>query len=420
MAVNLFDVFVVGSTDPSAAGETRLAAALATKHGVPLPTVAKAIAAKNLRAGQGLEPAQAQALVKQLQSMGAVTVIRSAAGRLPANTGQVGRATGTSPIAKVSGVQPVASSSPSLSASSSSASSPAVSATAFTPGRPTPAAADGWSSTPAPLGGSAPLGGASSFAMPSVGLAGGDAFAPFTPSAAPDARDPFQPRQTATPAISTAKVRTPPPPHQSVPSSSGLALDVDPAPRLELERGGRREPDDEAPPRARSSMSPSSLREMDAGGKSGVAMDEDPKNLNLIRCVQHGLYYDKTKASGCRKCLAGARDFVNKLEQRDTAFRIADFRGKPAKRAFVGLTFALVLGFLPAAYYCFGPGGTDTHRLRLEQEVLSRQTGTEDNLRVFDDLDGQVTASHERASRNTAIVWVAVTGVAMLGWYKIT
>jgi len=86
----------------------------------------------------------------------------------------------------------------------------------------------------------------------------------------------------------------------------------------------------------------------------------------------------------------------------------------------VGLTFGLVLGFLPAAYYCFGPGATDMHRLRLEQEVLSRQTGTEDNLRVFDDLDGQVTRSHERASRNTAIVWVAVAGVAMLGWYKIT
>lgn len=442
MAANLFDVFVVGSTDPSAAGETRLAAALATKHGVPLPTVAKAIAAKNLRAGQGLEPAQAQALVKQLQSMGAVTVIRSAAGRLPANTGQVGRATGTLPIAKVSGMQPVASSpSPSLSASmpvmpaSMSASMPALSASlsasmpALSPaspaGRPSPlpAPADGWAGAASPLGGSAPLGAASSFGMPSVGPSGADPFAPLVPPAASDARDPFQPRHMATPAISTAKVFTPPPPpqHLSVPSSSGLALDFEPAPKLELARRAGSEHEDEAPPRPRQSMSPSSLREMDAGGTSGVAMDEDPKNLNLIRCVQHGLYYDKTKASGCRKCLSGARDFANKLEQqRDTAFRIADFAGKPARRAFVGLTFALVLGFLPAAYYCFGPGGTEVHRLRLEQEVLSRQTGTEDNLRVFDDLDGRVVASHERTSRNTAIVWVAVTGVAMLGWYKIT
>ena len=78
MAGNLFDVFVVGSTDPSAAGETRLAAALSAKHGVPLATVAKAISAKNLRAGQSLERVQAQALVRQLQSIGAVTVIRTA------------------------------------------------------------------------------------------------------------------------------------------------------------------------------------------------------------------------------------------------------------------------------------------------------------------------------------------------------
>ena len=61
MPGNLFDVFVVGSSDPSAAGETRLAAALSAKHGVPLATVSKAISAKNLRAGQGLEQAQAQA-----------------------------------------------------------------------------------------------------------------------------------------------------------------------------------------------------------------------------------------------------------------------------------------------------------------------------------------------------------------------
>src|SRR5450631_399580 len=78
MAGNLFDVFVVGSTDPSAAGETRLAAALSAKHGLPLATVAKAISAKNLRAGQSLDQAQAQALVRHLQAIGAVTVIRSA------------------------------------------------------------------------------------------------------------------------------------------------------------------------------------------------------------------------------------------------------------------------------------------------------------------------------------------------------
>lgn len=413
MAANLFDVFVVGSSDPSAAGETRLAAALATKHGVPLPTVAKAIAAKNLRAGQGLEQAQAQALVKQLQAMGAVTVIRPAVAR--GTVVQSARSTGTMPVAKMSGVQPVASPPPGPLS-----------------GRPPMPSSTGWAAAAAPLPAPTPapvsLSGTSSFGMPAIGTAiGGDPFAPLAPSSAPAATregyDPFQPRKVATPVVSTAKVRTPPPPqHVAMPSDSGLALDVEPTPaRLELARGNRREAeDDESGPRVRSAMAASSLREMDAGGASGVAMDEDPKNLNLVRCVQHGLYYDKTKASGCRKCMAGARDFATKIEHRDDAFRIVDVRGKPARRAFLGLSFALVLGFLPAAYYCFGPGATEAHRLRLEQEVLSRQTGTEDNLRVFDDLDVQVKTSHERSTRNTAIVWLAVTGVAMLGWYKIT
>ena len=159
---------------------------------------------------------------------------------------------------------------------------------------------------------------------------------------------------------------------------------------------------------------------MDAGGSSGVAMDEDPKNLNLVRCIQHGLYYDKTKASGCRKCLSSARDFAVKLEAQKVGFHLGDFRAKPAKRAFLGLLFALVLGFLPAAYYCFGPGATPPRKLRVEQELLSRQSGTEEILARFDELDGQVSEAHDKASRNAAVVWVAVAGVALLGWYKVT
>jgi hypothetical protein len=156
------------------------------------------------------------------------------------------------------------------------------------------------------------------------------------------------------------------------------------------------------------------------GGNSGVAMDEDPKNLNLIRCVQHGLYYDKSKASGCRKCMSTARDAVNKMTAQNTTFHIGDLHRKPAKRAFIGLAIALVLGFLPAVYYCFGPGTTEARKFRVEQELLSRQPGTEEIMRRFDELDTQVDESHGRASRNTAIVWFAVAGVAMLGWYKIS
>jgi hypothetical protein len=136
--------------------------------------------------------------------------------------------------------------------------------------------------------------------------------------------------------------------------------------------------------------------------------------------VQHGLYYDKTKSSGCRKCMASAREVVDKMEAQAAGFHVGDFRRKPAQRAFLGLVFALVLGFLPAVYYCFGPGTSEVRRLRVEQELLSRQPGIEEIMHRFDELDVQVNDSHSQATRNTAIVWVAVASVAMLGWYRIT
>jgi hypothetical protein len=84
------------------------------------------------------------------------------------------------------------------------------------------------------------------------------------------------------------------------------------------------------------------------------------------------------------------------------------------------LLFALVLGFLPAVYYCFGPGTAEVSKLRVEQELLSRQPGTEEIMRRFDELDVQVDDAHSQSTRKTSIVWVAVASVAMLGWYKIT
>jgi hypothetical protein len=222
-----------------------------------------------------------------------------------------------------------------------------------------------------------------------------------------------------------ARPRTPPVAAPR-PAPPGLALDTSPGPKLELARSDRSNsggPTDEdlMPPRAnRPTASAGSLREMGMAGTSGVAMDEDPKNLNLVRCVQHGLYYDKTKASGCRKCMSPAREVAAKMTAEATTFHVGDLRRKPAKRAFLGLLFALVLGFLPAAYYCFGPGSAEVRKVRTEQELLSRQPGTEEVLKRFDQLDGQVGDLHDQASRNAAIVWVAVTSVCLFGWYKIT
>ena len=415
MPGNLFDVFVVGSSDPSAAGETRLAAALSAKHGVPLATVSKAISAKNLRAGQSLEQAQAQALVKHLQSIGAVTVIR------PSGARAQGQATTQSQAPYVPRSQP----------------SPVPAQTANRGKMATPSPGSGWPGASLVLGNdpapAAPSGGG--FNLPSLSPASvGDPFAPVTPGVSlsqTGTNDPFQPKRTTTPVLGIpARPRqspTPSPPGQTHPSGSGLALDVSLGSKLELARGDRAGGSEEELSAARSrsasdsaSASAGSLRDLGMGAASGVAMDEDPKNLNLVRCVQHGLYYDKSKASGCRKCLSSAREVANKMTEQAEGFHVGNLRRKPGQRAFLGLVFALVLGFLPAVYYCFGPGTAEVRKLRVEQELLSRQPGTEEIMRRFDELDGQVDDAHGKSTRNTSIVWVAVASVAMLGWYKIT
>jgi hypothetical protein len=103
--------------------------------------------------------------------------------------------------------------------------------------------------------------------------------------------------------------------------------------------------------------SATNLRDLGMAGKSGVEADRDPKNINLVRCVQHGLYYDKTKASGCRKCLSVAREMAGHFQVRTPEERISGELSKhPAKWAFLGLALALFIGFLPATVRAFdGP-----------------------------------------------------------------
>lgn len=420
MAGNMFDVFVVGSTDPSTAGETRLAAALSTKHGIPLATVAKAIAVKNLRAGQSLDQAQAQALVRQLQSIGAVTVIRPAAPSRPQSPSPATRVPGQPALPPPLSVPP-----PVPAFGRTLLAGPASSSAR-------PGAPSGLANAPNAAMSTVPMGGLDlpGLGMTAAGPGGaGDPFAPLAPSPAaapaPSGIDPFQPWRAVTPPLATAARPRPgaisSPASQGAATASGLALDDGGGTKLELARGDRITSDDEiAALRARPSGSAASLREIGMKEASGVAMDQDPKNLNLVRCVQHGLYYDKTKASGCRKCLSAAREFATKMQAKPERFRVGDLRDKPAKRAFLGLAFALVIGFLPAAYYCFGPGAATARNLRFEQELLSRKPGTEEILHRFDELDAQVSQSHNRATRNSAIVWLAVSSLAMLGWYRIT
>jgi hypothetical protein len=191
---------------------------------------------------------------------------------------------------------------------------------------------------------------------------------------------------------------------------------------LELAREGQQGSSEESLPPSRSQVAASNLRDIGATNASGVSVEDEDQNLNLVRCAQHGLYYDKTKASGCRKCMSAAREMAAGFESRKAAtkIKVANLRDQPAKRAFIGLAVAFILGFLPAAYYAFGPGAAAARELRVRQELLSRQPGTEDVLRQFDDLDEQVTRSRERSMRNIALVWLATSAAAMAGWYKVT
>jgi hypothetical protein len=412
MAGQLFDVFVVGSADPSPAGETRLASALSAKHGVPLTTVAKAISAKNLRAGQSLEQTQAQTLVRQLQVMGAVTVIRPAAGP-PRASSQMPAVTARGPAAPVPPVMP-------MSRADRPAAAPAPvsvpsSAAAASPGFGPPLVAPPNSGKAA----GSQLGSSQGSAPP-----GTDPFAAL-PASNPGASNTWlAPPPAGSPVGRSRATRTPPPASQHtspVPGTDAFHADVSSGPRLELARGDATRPSDDVVP-VRGTPTAGSLRDIGAADASGVAMDEDPRNLNLVRCAQHGLYYDKTKASGCRKCMSTARELAMGFESRNApaSLKVANLRNQPAKRAFIGLAVAFLLGLLPAAYYAFGPGSADARELRVRQEVLSRQPGTEEILHQFDELDEQVNRSRDRSLRNIALVWATTSIAAMAGWYKVT
>ena len=439
MAGQLFDVFVVGSADPSPAGETRLASALSSKHGVPLATVTKAISAKNLRAGQSLEQAQAQALVRQLQIMGAVTVIRTAAGP-PRASSPAQSAAGQGPTAPMPPAVPVsraahpaAAPAPGSSASALAAASPGFGPPLVAPTDPASAGGAFAPLQAANAAGSQP--GSGRFASPQ----GADPFAPHPAStpgvAVPTSGTWLAPPPAGSPIGRSRGTRTPPPAGQyaspvpgtdgflasPVPGTDAFSADIASGPKLELARGDPARPSDDVLP-VRATPSAGSLRDVRAAESSGVAMDEDPRNLDLVRCAQHGLYYDKTKASGCRKCMSMAREVAMGFESRNApaSLKLANLRDQPAKRAFIGLAVAFVLGLLPAAYYAFGPGSADARELRVRQEVLSRQPGTEEILHQFDEVEEQVSRARDRSLRNIALVWAATSAAAMAGWYKVT
>jgi hypothetical protein len=85
MSAPLYDVFVVGPSDPSPTAEARLCTTLATQSGRPVTAIAKALADRNLRVAHGVTRELAERFVRELLTLGAATtVVPSAAPPAPA------------------------------------------------------------------------------------------------------------------------------------------------------------------------------------------------------------------------------------------------------------------------------------------------------------------------------------------------
>jgi hypothetical protein len=157
-------------------------------------------------------------------------------------------------------------------------------------------------------------------------------------------------------------------------------------------------------------------------GSSGLRLTDSETGDDNERCPVHGLLYDRRASTGCKKCQldkdAGKRSATRGAARAPD--RVARLRDTPPRRAFLGISLALALGFLPAALYALKPAAGEVSRLRAEQADLSMRAGTEDNLRRFDELETLVDGSRDKAMRNTLIIWVLIGGAVMGAYYKIT
>ena len=90
------------------------------------------------------------------------------------------------------------------------------------------------------------------------------------------------------------------------------------------------------------------------------------------------------------------------------------------RRALVGLALALVIGFIPAAYYRFGISGAEVHRIRARQLELSALPGEKPITDEFDRLEAAVSQVRHRGLIHTAILWVLVSGIAGAALYRLS
>ena len=91
----------------------------------------------------------------------------------------------------------------------------------------------------------------------------------------------------------------------------------------------------------------------------------------------------------------------------------------PTKRAFAGLALALLIGFVPAAYYALGVCGGEVRAIRARQAALSTRPGGAGLDAELDRLDVTIDGVRRRGMRNTALVWLLVTAIAGAGFHRL-
>jgi hypothetical protein len=421
MSAELYDVLVLGPAEANPVAEARLAAALAARNGLPITTIAQGLSEKNLGVGQGLDRMAAEALVAQLQSMGALTSIRRSAGaafppssQLTPPPGQGFRPLGTPTGGSLQGAAPGSGLRiGGLGANPSSAGS-LFKAPPTSPGAErTPTSGPGLR----PLGVLRPDAAIPTPAAPAARIqtnglgvkvpTGAGAFSFNEPPPGSRPRATARAMAVAEPAPRAASpVATP-----AAPAGDPFASPEAGVASLELDR--ERRPTGHRPAVSVAGASglnnPKLVAPKNASGLEVAGAKKD----HVERCPKHGLLYDARKSSACRKCLVDGRKAVDDGPA-------GNLRSSPGRRALLGILFALVLGFAPAAYYARGPGAAEVNRLRAEQQHLSSGPGSEATMRRFDELEEQVLASRRKSMQFTLAVWVAASGLLLGVWYKIT
>jgi hypothetical protein len=376
----------------AAAEPTALATALAGRLGVARPVVAQGLADRKLCAGRRLEAGAAQNLVRELRELGATTMMRPSPAAAPA--GAPARPASAPPGAPREPAPPAR---PSSHAPS-----------------PRPLAADSHDQ----------------FGPPPSGDFG----------QAPGAADPFAPppargKRPANPAPGADRFGAPgsshsmsldsdssPPP--APPAHGGRHDDPgDDEPSLELDNGPRASSDElrKSPSTVAGASALNTTRLDSTSSDSGLAVDSHAAAAAYrVRCPKHGLFFDTRRASGCPRCLEPGRKMSVALAEQARGFKLGEFDDSPVKRAFIGLAIALVMGFIPAAYHALGVASREMRRLRAEQAALSQRPATEEIVRRFEEIDATVGHARNRYTRSTTLLWVVVTGGALIGWYRLT